>query len=111
MHALFYGFSLERHVSDGHLRRKIDRFVDLSGTEGAPTTAVLYPSDAHVRHIRRRAQTAALIVAITAVRSRRPRFFNTQFVDCSLPVRAVKESSAQRRTANSLCNPNNRRVV
>jgi hypothetical protein len=25
--ALFYGFSLERHVPDGHLLRKIDRFV------------------------------------------------------------------------------------
>jgi hypothetical protein len=29
--ALFYGFSLERHVPDEHLVRKIDRFVDLSG--------------------------------------------------------------------------------
>jgi hypothetical protein len=29
--ALFYGFSLERHVPDGHLLRKIHRFVDLSG--------------------------------------------------------------------------------
>ena len=28
--ALFYGFSLERHVPDGHMLRKIDRFVDLS---------------------------------------------------------------------------------
>jgi hypothetical protein len=28
--ALFYGFSLERHVPDGYLLRKIDRFVDLS---------------------------------------------------------------------------------
>ena len=28
--ALFYGFSLERHVPDDHLARKIDRFVDLS---------------------------------------------------------------------------------
>jgi len=28
--ALFYGFSLERHVPDDHLVRKIDRFVDLS---------------------------------------------------------------------------------
>jgi hypothetical protein len=27
--ALFYGFSLERHVSDEHLLRKVDRFVDL----------------------------------------------------------------------------------
>jgi transposase len=29
--ALFYGFSLERHVPDDHMLRKIDRFVDLSG--------------------------------------------------------------------------------
>ena len=29
--ALFYGFSLERHVPDSHLLRKIDRFVDLAG--------------------------------------------------------------------------------
>jgi transposase len=29
--ALFYGFSLERHVPDDHLLRKIDRFVDLTG--------------------------------------------------------------------------------
>ncbi len=28
--ALFYGFSLERHVPDNHLLRKIDRFVDLN---------------------------------------------------------------------------------
>ena len=28
--ALFYGFSLERHVPDSHLLRRIDRFVDLS---------------------------------------------------------------------------------
>ena len=28
--ALFYGFSLERHVPDNHLLRRIDRFVDLS---------------------------------------------------------------------------------
>ena len=27
---LFYSFSLERHVPDDHLLRKIDRFVDLS---------------------------------------------------------------------------------
>ena len=35
MQALFYGFSLERNVSDGHVRRKVDRLVDRSGTEGA----------------------------------------------------------------------------
>jgi transposase len=29
--ALFYGFSLERHVPDNHLLRKIGRFIDLSG--------------------------------------------------------------------------------
>jgi hypothetical protein len=29
--ALFYRFSLERHVPSDHLLRKIDRFVDLSG--------------------------------------------------------------------------------
>jgi transposase len=28
--ALFYGFSLERHVPDSHMLRTIDRFVDLS---------------------------------------------------------------------------------
>ena len=28
--ALFYGFSLERHVLSDHLVRKIDGFVDLS---------------------------------------------------------------------------------
>jgi hypothetical protein len=28
--ALFYGFSLERHVPGDHLLRKIGRFVDLS---------------------------------------------------------------------------------
>jgi hypothetical protein len=33
--ALFYGFSLERHVPDNHLLRKIDRFVDLSEASGA----------------------------------------------------------------------------
>ena len=29
--ALFYEFSLERHVPADHLLRAIDRFVDLSG--------------------------------------------------------------------------------
>ena len=29
--ALFYGFSLERHVPAGHLLRSVDHFVDLSG--------------------------------------------------------------------------------
>ena len=34
--ALFYGFSLERHLPDNHLLRKIDRFVDLSGLRAHP---------------------------------------------------------------------------
>ena len=34
--ALFYGFSLERHVPDSDMLRKIDRFVDLSGAAVAP---------------------------------------------------------------------------
>jgi hypothetical protein len=29
--ALFYGFSLERHVPSDHLLHSIDRFVDLAG--------------------------------------------------------------------------------
>ena len=29
--ALFYGFSVERHVPADHLLRSVDRFVDLSG--------------------------------------------------------------------------------
>jgi hypothetical protein len=39
--ALFYGFSLERHVPDNHLLRKIDRFVDLTGLRAqlGPTIA------------------------------------------------------------------------
>ena len=39
--ALFYGFSLERHVPDDHMLRKIDRFVDLSEVRHTwvPTTA------------------------------------------------------------------------
>jgi transposase len=32
--ALFYRFSLERHVPDHHLLRKIYRFVDLSALRG-----------------------------------------------------------------------------
>ena len=39
--ALFYGFSLERHVPSDHFLRKIDRFVDLSEVRRIlnPTTA------------------------------------------------------------------------
>jgi hypothetical protein len=29
--ALFYGFSLERHVPDNHSLRNINRFIDLTG--------------------------------------------------------------------------------
>ena len=32
--ALYYGFSLERHVPDNHLLRTIDRFVDLRRSGG-----------------------------------------------------------------------------
>ena len=32
--ALFYEFSLERHVPEKHLLRAIDRFVELSGVRG-----------------------------------------------------------------------------
>jgi hypothetical protein len=34
--ALSYGFSFERHIPDGHLPRKIDPFVDLSGLRAHP---------------------------------------------------------------------------
>ena len=39
--ALFYGFSLERHVPADHLLRSVDRFVDLSGLASScdPSTA------------------------------------------------------------------------
>ena len=39
--ALFYGFSLERHVPDDHLLRRIDRFLDLPrfGRISGPTIA------------------------------------------------------------------------
>jgi hypothetical protein len=32
--ALFYEFSLERHVPSDHLLRSIDRFVELDGVRG-----------------------------------------------------------------------------
>ncbi len=38
--ALFYEFSLERHVPVGHLVRAIDRFVDLSGIRAHLTGAI-----------------------------------------------------------------------
>lgn len=37
--ALFYEFSLERHVPAGHLVRAIDRFVDLTGIHAHPPPA------------------------------------------------------------------------
>jgi hypothetical protein len=43
--ALFYGFSLERHVPNGHLLRKMDRFVDLSEVRAHPRRMTLrYPT-------------------------------------------------------------------
>jgi len=49
--ALFYGFSLERHVPDSHLLRKIDRFVDLSGLRAhlGPYYRVSRPKEFHLR--------------------------------------------------------------
>jgi hypothetical protein len=39
--ALFYGFSLDRHVPDNHMLRRIDRFVDVPefGRISSPITA------------------------------------------------------------------------
>jgi len=36
--ALFYEFSLERHVPDDHLLRSIDRFVELGGVRRESAT-------------------------------------------------------------------------
>lgn len=36
--ALFYEFSLERHVPQDHPLRPIDRFVDLGGVRAHPAT-------------------------------------------------------------------------
>jgi hypothetical protein len=36
--APFYEFDLDRHVPPGHLLRAIDRFVDLSGLPGPPSS-------------------------------------------------------------------------
>ena len=49
--ALFYGFSLERHVPDNHLLRKIDRFVDLSDVRSA-SGALLQRGRVGLRSIR-----------------------------------------------------------
>ena len=42
--ALFYSFSLERHVPDDHLLRQIDRFVDLSEISVAPGGPIIATS-------------------------------------------------------------------
>ena len=52
--ALFYGFSLERHVPDGHMLRKIDRFVDVAGVR-----AHLEPYYSNVGRPRRRRSRSA----------------------------------------------------
>ena len=38
--ALFYAFSIERHVPADHLLRSIDRFIDLSGPALASETVL-----------------------------------------------------------------------
>ena len=71
--ALFYGFSLERHVPDNHLLRKIDRFVDLTGLRahlgpyysdvGRPSIDPSRADDAHAdRRLRLRHSLRASIV-------------------------------------------------
>ena len=45
--ALFYEFSLEDHVPQGHLLRSIDRFVDLSSIR-----AHLADFYSHIRHLK-----------------------------------------------------------
>ena len=47
--ALFYEFSLERHVPAGHLLRSIDRFVDLS--EVRIHLAPFYSSTGRPEHV------------------------------------------------------------
>ena len=44
--ALFYAFSLERHVPQDHLLRSIDRFVDLEGVRAhlAPFYSAMGPN-------------------------------------------------------------------
>ena len=103
--ALFYGFSLERHVPDNHMLRKIDRFVDLSdlrarqgpllqrcGTaqgqrrvpigrhrpKSAETRETHPPSGADFRHMRRRGSAlTSPKAALDANRRRAEReFFN-----------------------------------
>jgi len=49
--ALFYEFSLERHVPETHLLRSIDRFVELDGLrrELAPFYSAKLASTGHIR--------------------------------------------------------------
>ncbi len=66
--ALFYGFSLERRVPDGHWLRKIDRFVHLTGLR-----AHLGPSSGALANPRRGSRASArgegrISSAIPAVR-------------------------------------------
>ena len=86
MQALFYGFSPERHVPDISLLREIDRFVDLSGLRAhlGPYYSLPTPNSPY----KAKGSNRPLIVVVTAIHSRRPRFFNTQFVDCRAPVKA-----------------------
>ena len=44
--ALFYAFSPETHVSADHLRRSVDRFVDLQEIGGDPAPWLLEMMDA-----------------------------------------------------------------
>jgi hypothetical protein len=43
--ALFYGFSLEGHVPQGHMLRSIDRFVDLGDTFDQEQDRYICPGD------------------------------------------------------------------
>ena len=93
MQALFYGFSPERHVPDSSLLREIDRFVDLSGlrTHLGPYYSLPTPNSPY----KAKGPSRLLIVVVTAIHSRRPRFCNTQFVDCSPPVKAQRQLALQ----------------
>jgi hypothetical protein len=57
----FYGFSLERHVPDNHMLRRIDRFVDLSVRSGA-SRAALQRGRAGIRSERRLCEEVHLIL-------------------------------------------------
>jgi hypothetical protein len=64
--ALFYGFSLERHVPDNHLLRKIDRSRTLQSrnrcemrSKGAVTGTWLWPNESQKGSARVQATVAA----------------------------------------------------